>query len=268
MQSDNQEQAAGLLQQLGLKEYEAKCFVALSRMEKATAKDISEITDVPRTRVYDAIRVLEAQGLVEIQHTNPRQYRAVPLSEATETLRQQYESRVDELEESRRDIEPAEASDDDEPVHEVWSLSGAQGISSRTLQLLDEAEEEAIVVITADETLRDALIDRLNQTVKRGINVIVGTVSEDLEKQLQDRVPRAKSFVSELGWLHEESDGPADVSIGRMMLVDRNTILISSLDERKGTERAVFGRGFENGLVVIVRRLMATGLLPVHGPGK
>ena len=162
MQSDNQEQAAGLLQQLGLKEYEAKCFVALSRMEKATAKDISEITDVPRTRVYDAIRVLEAQGLVEIQHTNPRQYRAVPLSEATETLRQQYESRMDELEESRRDIEPAEASDDDEPVHEVWSLSGAQGISSRTLQLLDEAEEEAIVVITADETLRDALIDRLN----------------------------------------------------------------------------------------------------------
>ncbi|MFC7078815.1 TrmB family transcriptional regulator [Halorussus caseinilyticus] len=76
--TDNQEQAAGLLQQLGLKEYEARCFVALTRKATATAKEISEIADVPRTRVYDAIRVLEAQGLVEIQHTNPRQYRAVP----------------------------------------------------------------------------------------------------------------------------------------------------------------------------------------------
>ena len=236
MKTDKQEQAAGLLQQLGLKEYEAKCFVALSRMEKATAKDISEITDVPRTRVYDAIRVLEAQGMVEIQHTNPRQYRAVPVAEAAETLRQQYESRVDELEESLRDIEPAERADD-EPVHEVWSLSGTEAITSRLLQLLDEAEEEVIVVVTTDDIFTDELIDRLNQTVKRGVNVIVGTVNEDLEEQIRDRVPRVKSFVSELEWLHEEADGQADVSIGRMMLVDRNMILISSVDERKGTER-------------------------------
>jgi sugar-specific transcriptional regulator TrmB len=268
MKTDKQKQAAGLLQQLGLKEYEAKCFVALSRLEKATAKDISEITDVPRTRVYDAIRVLEAQGLVEIQHTNPRQYRAVPLSEATQTLRQQYESRVDELEASLRDIEPAETDDDDEPVHEVWSLSGTEGISSRMLKLLDEADEEAITIVSDDEALSDALVERLNQTAERGVNVIVGTVSEELEDKLHDRVPRAESFVSELEWLHEESDDHAEVSIGRMMLVDRNTILISSVDEQKGTERAIFGRGFENGLVVIVRRLMATGLLPVHDPGK
>ena len=267
MQTDKQEQAAGLLQQLGLKEYEAKCFVALSRMEKATAKDISEITDVPRTRVYDAIRVLEAQGLVEIQHSNPRQYRAVPLSEAAETLRQQYESRVSELEESLRDIEPAETSDDD-PVHEVWSLSGTEGIASRTLKLLDEAEEEVVIVVTSEGALTDELVDRLNQTVKRGVNVIVGTVSEDLESEVRERVPRARSFVSGLEWLHEENGGPDDVTIGRMMLVDRNTILLSSVDERKGTERAVFGRGFENGLVVITRRLMSTGLLPVHDPGK
>ncbi|MFB6177506.1 MAG: helix-turn-helix domain-containing protein, partial [Halobaculum sp.] len=54
--------AVELLQQLGLKEYEAKCFVGLSRLSTGTAKQLSEITEVPRTRVYDAIRVLEAQG--------------------------------------------------------------------------------------------------------------------------------------------------------------------------------------------------------------
>jgi len=65
---DTLEEAVEVLQQLGLKEYEAKCFVGLSRLSTGTAKKLSEITDVPRTRVYDAIRLLEAQGLVEIQH--------------------------------------------------------------------------------------------------------------------------------------------------------------------------------------------------------
>ena len=81
---DTVDEAIEVLQQLGLKEYEAKCFVGLSRLSTGTAKQISEITDVPRTRVYDAIRVLEAQGLVEIQHSSPQQFRAVPLAEATD----------------------------------------------------------------------------------------------------------------------------------------------------------------------------------------
>ncbi|MFT4923715.1 MAG: sugar-specific transcriptional regulator TrmB, partial [Haloarculaceae archaeon] len=46
----NQDEAIELLQELGLKEYEAKCFVALCRLPQGTAKDISEISDVPRTR--------------------------------------------------------------------------------------------------------------------------------------------------------------------------------------------------------------------------
>ena len=48
-----------------MKEYEAQCFVGLSRLSSGTAKQLSEITDVPRTRVYDAIRLLEVQGLVD-----------------------------------------------------------------------------------------------------------------------------------------------------------------------------------------------------------
>jgi len=92
--SENIGEAVEVLQQLGLKEYEARCFVGLSRLNTGTAKQLSELTEVPRTRVYDAIRVLEAKGLVEIQHSSPRQFRAVPLDEATETW-DQYEGRVE-----------------------------------------------------------------------------------------------------------------------------------------------------------------------------
>ncbi|WP_342764001.1 TrmB family transcriptional regulator [Halococcus hamelinensis] len=70
MVSATEEEVIDLLQDLGLKEYEAKCFAALTRLSSGTAKEISDTAEVPRTRVYDAVRVLESSGLVEIQHGN------------------------------------------------------------------------------------------------------------------------------------------------------------------------------------------------------
>lgn len=111
-------EAVEVLQQLGLKEYEAKCFVGLSRLETGTAKQLGEITDVPRTRVYDAVRLLEAQGLVEVQHSSPQRFRAVSLDEATETLHDQYETRVERLANALEQAESVELTDE-APVQEV-----------------------------------------------------------------------------------------------------------------------------------------------------
>ena len=43
-----------------------------TQLSTGTAKEIYNISEVPRTRVYDAIRVLEAEGLVEVQHSRPQ----------------------------------------------------------------------------------------------------------------------------------------------------------------------------------------------------
>lgn len=101
------------LQQLGLKEYEAQCFIGLSRLHTGTAEQLSELTEEPRTRVYDAIRSLEAQRLVEIQHSSPQQFRVVPLKEAIETLRDQYEARVERLHDALDTIETVDIVDGD-----------------------------------------------------------------------------------------------------------------------------------------------------------
>lgn len=78
---------------LGLKQYEAACFTALTRLSHGTAKELSELTEVPRTRVYDAIEQLQQQGLVDMQHSNPQQFRAVTITEATALLRQRFDER-------------------------------------------------------------------------------------------------------------------------------------------------------------------------------
>lgn len=267
--SDNRDQAVELLQQLGLKEYEAKCFVALSRVREATAKEISESSEVPRTRVYDAVRILEAQGLVEVQHSNPQTFRSVPVEEAVATLRKQYESRFDTLQDTIESLDRPTESDTDS-VHEVWSLSGSTAISNRTQQLIGNAEDEVFLLVGHESLVTDELMESLREATERGVSVIIGTEDASVRDVVREAVPQAEVFVSELGWLNDSPalDEAEDVIIGRVLLGDNSTILVSSIEPRTSKERAVYGRGFKNGLVVIARRLMATGLLRSKDPGK
>jgi predicted transcriptional regulator len=217
---DTIDEAVELLQQLGLREYEARCFVGLSRLSTGTAKQLSEITDVPRTRVYDAIRVLEAQGLVEIQHSSPQQFRAVPLQEATETLRDQYEARVERLTRALSQADDVDPGAED-PVQEVWSISGTDAIANRPNALIGDATGEVVLVIGDDSLLTDELVGTLNG-LDGSIDLLVGVVSEELEGRVRDVVPGATTFLSGIEWLlpwtpwtTTSSSGGCSSSIGR-----------------------------------------------------
>jgi HTH-type transcriptional regulator, sugar sensing transcriptional regulator len=262
----NLEEAVEVLQQLGLKQYEAQCFVGLSRLHTGTAKQLSEMTEVPRTRIYDAIRVLEAQGLVEIQHSSPQQFRAVPLEEATETLRDQYEARVERLHDALNTVEIVD-TEDEEPVQQVWAMSGRNAIENRTNDLIGEATDEIVLVIGDDSLLTPELVDALNE-VGNGADLLVGALTNSLQDEIQTAVPDATTYISGLEWLHGENTTMDDTAIGRLLLIDRSTILVSSIIPDTKDEQAVFGEGFGNGLVVIARRLMAQGLLLARDSGS
>ena len=264
--TDNVEEAIEVLQQLGLKEYEARCFVGLSRLTTGTAKQLSEMTEVPRTRVYDAVRVLEAQGLVEVQHSSPQQFRAVPLEEATETLREQYEARVERLHDALDSVDIVE-EDDESSIQQVWAITGRDAIENRTEGLIDGASDEVVLVLGDESLLTENLVDTLND-VSNGVELIVGALTPSLEERIQSLIPGATTFTSGLEWLHGEDTAEDDTAIGRLLLIDRSTILVSSIMPETKEEQAIFGEGFGNGLVVISRRLMAQGLITARDPAQ
>lgn len=68
-------------------------------------------------------------------------------------------------------------------------------------------------------------------------------------------------FVSGLEWLQAGKQQNDEADVGRLLLVDREIILVSSIPPETDEEHAIFGRGFGNGLVVITRRIMSTGLI-------
>ncbi|APW97833.1 transcriptional regulator [Halobiforma lacisalsi AJ5] len=264
-------EAVSLLQELGLQEYEARCFLALTQLSSGTAKEVHEISEVPRTRVYDAIRVLESQGLVEVQHSSPQQYRAVSITEATRTLRQKYSDRIETLETYLETIEHRESESDNDQVQEVWSLAGNEAIDSRTLDLIDDAESEVALLVVDEALLSDALFDRLHDAVEEEISIVLGGQTEEITSRLGAELPNVTTFETGLDWL----TGPwadHEVAISRILLVDRETLLIGSYypDSADSTksEQAVYATGLENGVVVLLRRLISSGLPATGDPTK
>lgn len=266
IQESEREETANLLQELGLKEYEARSFVALTRLPTGTAKDISEISEVPRTRVYNAIDVLEAQGLVEVQHGSPKRFRAVGVEEAVEILRRKHNARIDTLEARLKDLEPLD--DADPQRQEVWSMTGQEAIRTRTANAIAAAASEIVMLVVEEALLTDRLVDRLRAAQDRGATLIVGGATDEIASHAADEFPDAQVFETDLEWLMGPSDG--EVAISSVLLVDREAFLVSSFYPDGGDahpEQAIFATGLDNGVVVLLRRLMATGLLPSRDAG-
>ena len=74
-----------VLKYFGLSEYEAKALLTLLSKGELTAKDIAELSGIPRTSVYDVMNLLESKGLVE-SYGKPLRFRAIEADEIAKII--------------------------------------------------------------------------------------------------------------------------------------------------------------------------------------
>jgi sugar-specific transcriptional regulator TrmB len=185
----------------------------------------------------------------------------VPTAEAIGTVEQTYNSRVDELQQQLESV--AEQTEyHTEQVNEVWALSGQQAITSRSRRLIQEAANELIFVVGGGEVEAEILSDLQSSQIDR--RVLIGVPTEARKEKLQSRLPGVTVFLSNYEWLTADTTSEDSAAINRMLLADRSSFLIgsSTVDTDSTDEQAVFGRGFNNGLVVIARWLLLARLAP------
>ncbi|MCQ1536240.1 TrmB family transcriptional regulator [Methanosarcina sp. KYL-1] len=80
----------GKLQKLGFTENEAKTYVGLLSLNEATAREIHELTHVPRPKVYGVLDRMAKKGYVEIREGTPAYFRGVDPELLTERLRNEF----------------------------------------------------------------------------------------------------------------------------------------------------------------------------------
>jgi len=250
MPTDSRAVAVDRLESLGLSAYAARTFVTLVGLGEATARDVSEASDVPRTHVYDAVGELEERGLVDVQPGSPKRFWAVSPETTGQSFEQTYRHRVETLREALSDVATGSRTAEQRGV---WTVTGRQPVAQRAVEFVDRAESE-VVYMTVGDLLGDSVRDALGDATDRGVDVYLAEMSDTVEADLAAAVPGARAFES----LWTFSDTPA----GRLLMVDRERTLVSVLVDGDGDhppaprdETAIWGSGESNGLVVVLRAL-------------
>jgi len=243
------------LEQFGLSTYAARTFVALSTLGVGSARDVSRVAEVPRTRVYDAAEELRERGLVEETADDPKRFQALSPETTARKLQEESRHRIASLRTGLGELAPAEPRVEQRGV---WTVDGEHAVVDRVRTLVDDAEEE-VVYMCVEQLLTEESLTALRDAADRGVTVRIAGLSPAVEASVLERIPEAEPFDSMWTW----SDGPA----GRVMLVDRATALTSVRVEDGAagdrTETAVWARGETNSLVVVLRAMFAWRLADV-----
>jgi len=251
------------LEHFGLSAYAARTFVALVGLGTGTAREVSRCSEVPRTRVYDAIDELQEWNLVDVQQSSPKEFWAISADTAGRKFEREAAHRTSVLRTALEGIEP---SRQDKEQRGVWTVDGQSAVTDRVLAFLGEASEE-IVYMTVEELLTEEIVDALEAAGKRDVTIHLGGVSADIRRQLQAEIPGAELFESLWLW----SDTPA----GRLMMTDGTQTLVSALvngedaalaDPR--SETAIWGAGETNSLVVVLKAIFTWRLRDADGTGS
>lgn len=245
-------EAVESLIELGMTEYEARCFVALTQLSEGTAKEISRVADVPQSRVYDVVDSLHRKGVVDVQESDPRRYRVLPVQRALELLQREY---TDALETAADRLQALETRNT--RSRGVWEIAERGDIADRLETHLEDASEEVFLLFAEEHLPEPAIMETLGEAADRNVSIYAEVPSEAARERFHDAVPDARVTVTDLPLGSMVVDGHEP---GRLVLVDRETVVLSSLREGlipgESEETGLWGSGVGHGLVVWLRPLL------------
>ncbi len=206
------------LRKLGLTQYEAGAYATLVGMGEATAREISELSAVPRTRIYDILRDLEKKGFVEFAQGSPTYYRAVEPDQVMERLRDDLVASIDRSASELKSLKLEAHS-----FSPVWCIRSEWAISNRMKDFLSKVERELFVFCRSPDFLREYRADLLKIEVLRikvdkidkftDLGFSVMAMKEGLDRFFADTVIDGISYSIDCLMI---ADGRSSIVIGTM----------------------------------------------------
>ncbi len=227
-----------VLEKLGLSGYQARVLVSLLKCGEGKASELSELSGVPRAKIYEVLDQLADLGLVDKIPTRPVRFRSRKPEEIVERLKKniamEYEERIGLFERVQREL-----------MQNLTSLYSPTGFRTKELIrvvsvgeaseretriMYSEAEKEINVVSRSFEyypKVRRELVD----AAERGVEVRILLLGREFTDERTRRVQ--SEIVKMLGM-----DMNAKIRFSKTLLPLRGSIVDPSYDYRTG--RAIF----------------------------
>ena len=214
--------------------YEVKVWAALLSRGISTAGELSNISDVPRSRTYDILESLEKKGFIIMKLGKPIKFVALKPEEVIERVKknlvkdaQEKSKRLERLkdEDVLKELSGifSEGSKFVEPGDLSGSLKGRQNVYNHLDMLIREAEKTVTIVTTASGLNRklEALMPSLDKAKKRGVKVRIAAPIDNSNKTIAKELSR----VAEV----RDTDGLR----ARFTIIDSEELMFMVLDDDK-----------------------------------
>lgn len=216
----------------GLNLYEVKIWTALLSRGVATAGELSDIADVPRSRSYDVLESLEKNGFVVMKIGKPIKYIAVDPMEVVERVKKNIHTdskdkikRLDDLKSTDviNELQSLHTQGVElvEPTDLSASIKGRHNLYSHIELTISEAEETVTIMTTTQGLIRkvETLKPVLDKLKKRGVKIrIAAPLTQECAEAVKDL-----SSVAEVR--HSEKVA------GRYILVDATELIFMVMDD-------------------------------------
>ncbi|MDK2849845.1 MAG: HTH-type transcriptional regulator, sugar sensing transcriptional regulator [Candidatus Woesearchaeota archaeon] len=195
------------LKELGLNSYEIKIWTALLSRGSATASELSDIANVPRSRSYDVLESLEKKGLVIPQFSKPIRYIAVDPIEGIERIKKRI------LEETNENINILEKVKNSEvlgflkelydqninlvdPLEMSGAIKGRKNIIDHIRYLIKNSNNEINIITTSKAFAHkvENLYEDLENAAKKGVSIRIAAPVTDEVKEHVKKVKKIAEF--------------------------------------------------------------------------
>ena len=219
------------LKSMGLNSYEAKLWVALLSKGVATAGELSDISNVPRSRSYDVLESLEKKGFVMMKLGKPIKYIAVRPIEALDRTKKRILLSAETKAKLLEEFENSELLNELNLVYknsmeniDASELSsvfrGRESLYSHLDTLFRNAEKSILIMTTS------AGLQRKSEAFKNGFRK-----AKEKGVKIKILAPVANSVYNDAKNLSEFADVRSTAANARFCIVDGKTATFMILDD-------------------------------------
>jgi sugar-specific transcriptional regulator TrmB len=192
------------LMSFGLTGNEARVYLALLRLRKASARATAKLANVPRQEIYRVLPRLEKLGMVEVIIDKPTRFLAISsqevLSEIVERKKEIFAKQISELQRKKNTLEnelkkvegKSAGLARPEPVRFAL-ISGQHLVNEKIQQMLLDAKSEVLWMVPKLEIRRAVFYDRdkmLHRCTQRNVKVRILTEIDEKNVNEVNRLSR------------------------------------------------------------------------------
>jgi sugar-specific transcriptional regulator TrmB len=221
------------IKDFGLNSYEAKIWTALLSRGISSAGELSDISNVPRSRTYDVLESLEKKGFIIMKLGKPIKYMALPPAEVINVIKKRIKEESVKQEQAMEELKTS-------PILNELTVLHTQGIDMvEPTDLVGLVKNRENIYDYADAAIKNAEKSVYILTSKEGLTRKIAHMKKTLKK-VADKGVQIKVLVhnaKDLDVASAELKGIAEVKTAntqaRFILVDDHQLLFMITDDKE-----------------------------------